>query len=99
MAGPRPGEIERVTAALESMVWQFAYRSDHGTLYTGGLSALEDAFEVLDWEDPHEVDPSNLCDEPGCRRFPTCGTLTPGGYRSTCSVHQPTVEEVSGRHA
>lgn len=93
MADAEPSEIERLTAALESMVWQFAYRSGHGTLYTGGLSALEEAFEVLGWEDPYKVDPSNLCDEPGCRRFPTCGTQTPEGYRSTCSKHRPPIEE------
>lgn len=89
MTATGPSEVERLREALESMVWQFAYRSDHGTLYSGGLSALEEAFEVLDWNDPHKVDPADLCDEPGCRRFPTCGTTTPGGYRSTCSQHRP----------
>jgi hypothetical protein len=52
--------------ALEGMVYQFAYWSDTaGGFCTGGLSALEDAFEVLGWEDPHPV-PEVRCDEPGC---------------------------------
>ncbi len=45
--------------ALEDMVEQFAYSgTDHGKpcLSTGGLSALEHAFGVLGWDDPHVVE-------------------------------------------
>lgn len=31
----------------------------------------------------------NACDEPGCWLSVSCGTPTPGGYRSTCGKHQP----------
>lgn len=44
--------------ALESMVNQFAYRVRRGSpLYfpNGVLSALEEAFETLQWSDPHLI--------------------------------------------
>jgi hypothetical protein len=44
--------VERLEQALESMCWQFAYR-DGDVLGTYGLSALEDAFSALGWDDPH----------------------------------------------
>ena len=56
-------EVQRLTEAnadlreaLVDMCEQFAYSGDDGEgpmLYTGGLSALEDAFTALDWDDPH----------------------------------------------
>lgn len=51
-----PEEIEQ---ALESMVWQFAYRGVKDSklaLFTGGLSALEEAFSALGWDNPHVVE-------------------------------------------
>ena len=72
--------------ALEDMCQQFAYPGEGPVLITGGLSALECAFRVLGWEDPHPV-PERGCDEPGCRRMATCGTPVGGGYRTTCSEH------------
>lgn len=48
-------EIARLREALEDMVYQFAYsRTQDGEVIisTGGLSALEDAFETLGWPDP-----------------------------------------------
>ena len=53
-----------VREVLEHMVHQFAYWSESvGGLGTGGLSALEDAFEVLGWDDPHPV-PGARCQRP-----------------------------------
>ena len=57
--------------ALEDMVWQFAY---HGTknkkpmLHSGGLSALELAFDTLEWNDPHILEDSDgvSCDVENC---------------------------------
>jgi hypothetical protein len=46
---------EQLTDALKDMVWQFAYRgvkSGKENIHTGGLSALELAFDVLGWVDP-----------------------------------------------
>lgn len=82
--------------ALEGMVTQFAYWSESaGGYHTGGLSALEDAFDVLGWDDPHPA-PEARCDEPGCMAQATCGWPTRpggtgpnGGYRRTCGPHMP----------
>jgi hypothetical protein len=49
--------IEELRGAVEDLVCQFAYegqtRSGLPALTTGGLSALENAFAVLGWKDPH----------------------------------------------
>lgn len=42
--------------ALESMVYQFGYEAvkrGRPAIMTGGLSALEEAFEALGWDDPY----------------------------------------------
>jgi hypothetical protein len=89
--------IAELQDGLESMVCQFAYWSEGvGGYTTGGLSALEEAFEVLGWEDPHPA-PDARCDEPGCMKQPTCGTpkyqgvgaADGGEYRWTCLDHRP----------
>jgi hypothetical protein len=79
-------------AALEGMVYQFAHWA-HPGLWTGGLSALEEAFDVLGWDDPHPA-PEQTCDEPGCDGRVSCGwpsrpggTSLNGGYRHTCGEH------------
>ena len=78
---------ERAEAALADMVRQFASWSNKAGGYTtGGLSALEDAFEVLGWGDPHPA-PAAACDEPGCQRQADCGWPSPAGYRHTCGEH------------
>lgn len=48
---------EDLRGALEDMVWQFGYKFNGkgrtaASISTGGLSALEWAFDVLDWDDP-----------------------------------------------
>lgn len=78
-----------VRDALESMVRQFAYWSDSaGGYWTGGLSALEEAFEVLGWSDPQPA-PEVRCDEPGCMKQSSCGWRAPFPvrYRRTCGDH------------
>lgn len=43
---------------IEDLVYQFAYRGTKDgvpVLITGGLSALEGAFAVLGWDDPHPI--------------------------------------------
>jgi len=71
--------------ALEDMANQFAYWG-RGGLHTGGLSALEHAFTVLGWEEPHYVE-GRECDRPGCEAEYTTGTPTPEGYLKLCSHH------------
>lgn len=87
-------ETQRLREALEGMVCQFAYwASPAGGYGTGGLSALEEAFDVLGWDDPHPA-PEARCDEPGCMERADCGWPTRpggtglnGGYRRTCFEH------------
>ena len=86
--------LAALRAALEDMVRQFAYWSNSaGGIYTGGLSALEEAFDVLGWDDPYPL-PDRRCDEPGCMEDGTMGWPTRpggtglnGGYRTTCWGH------------
>lgn len=87
----------RLREALEDMCHQFAYWGNPG-LSTGGLSTLEDAFDVLGWDDPHPC-PRQTCDEPGCAGRVTCGwptrlggTSVNGGYRRTCGPHMRAAE-------
>ena len=80
--------------ALEDVINQFAcWSTKHGGSHsTGGLSALEHAFGVLGWDDPHKAPKSLVCDEPGCKERSTCGTPTKDGYRRTCNKHWPQKE-------
>jgi hypothetical protein len=63
--------MSKYKEALESMVWQFGYRgiSDgKSAICNGGLSALEEAFEALGWDNPHYIEDINgcICDVEGC---------------------------------
>lgn len=83
--------MEEYREALDSMVRQFAYRGvNHGVpvLYTGGLSALEEAFGVLGWPDPYPV-PDDKCEVEGCPEHATCGRLAKdkNKYLRICSKH------------
>lgn len=60
--------------ALESMVWQFGYRSvveGRRCISCGGLGALEDAFDALGWSDPHYTDEGG-CEVAGCAQWADC---------------------------
>ena len=57
--GLQPSELlqqrDELREALAEMVWQFGYRSTYEgreSLHTGGLSALESAFDALGLSDP-----------------------------------------------
>jgi len=57
--------------SLESMVWQYGFRGVRDgkpVIHTGDMSALEEAFEALGWEDPHPVPDVDglVCDVEGC---------------------------------
>lgn len=79
--------VREAREGLEDMVRQFAYWSESaGGYWTGGLSALEGAFEILGWSDPQPA-PEARCDEPGCMKQRTCGIPTEAGYRSVCGDH------------
>lgn len=87
MSGGKMKEKE----ALEGMVWQFGYRTVHDgkpNINTGGLSALEDAFEVLGWEDPHYLPEEGCtCEVVGCMEPDICGTHWGELYLRLCSKH------------
>lgn len=78
--------------ALEGMIWQFAHRGTKNgkpIIWTGGLSALEDAFEVLGWDDPHylPIEEGYCCEVKGCVEQDTIGTFWDGLYLRVCSTH------------
>ncbi len=86
-------KVECILTALEDMVYQFGYDTvvdGYPALTTGGLSALEEAFEVLGWTDPYVVPNPIWCDAPVVPRCPnrtTSGTPTPNGYKRYCREH------------
>ena len=77
--------------ALEEMVWQFGYRSVHNgkpAIHTGGLSALESAFDTLGWDDPHYLPEEGCtCEVVGCMEADTCGVHWGELYLRLCSEH------------
>lgn len=83
----RLDNLRELREALEGMVRQFGYYGN-GAYHTGGLSALEYAFDKLGWSDPH-LEPEDACDEPGCGERATCGVPVQDGYRRTCGLHVP----------
>lgn len=86
---------QELREALEGMCRQFAFWSK-GSLWHGGLSALEEAFDVLGWGDLHPC-PDMQCDEPGCTEQATCGVPTPEGYRHMCSKDAQKYREKEGK--
>ena len=64
--------------ALESMIFQFGYRGvkkNKPMIWTGGLSTLEEAFDVLGWDDPHYLpEQGYTCEVIGCMEQDTAGT-------------------------
>lgn len=80
-----------IREALEGMIYQFGYRTVYKgkpALITGGLSALECAFEALGWEDPHAIkEKGNTCEIEGCMNEICCGQKWDDLYLSMCSDH------------
>ena len=84
--------MNRIREALEEMVWQFGYRgvkNNKPMIWTGGLSALEEAFEVLGWDDPHYLPDAEgyCCEVEGCVEPDTCGLHWGDLYLRVCSKH------------
>jgi hypothetical protein len=82
---------EKLREALEDMAFQFSYRSTHNNrpnLITGGLSALESAFNALGWDDPHPLpEEGNTCEIKGCMNEPTSGQHWGKMYLNLCYKH------------
>jgi hypothetical protein len=92
---PERGSEMLLQDTIEDLVRQFAHQvvSDGVPAYsTGGLSALEDAFDVLGWDDPHPA-PEMACQHPGCSQWATCGTPTDDGYKRLCSAHYQSLQQ------
>lgn len=54
-----PATADELRETVEDLVLQFAYPTTKNgvpVLTTGGLSALEGAFAVLGWDDPHVLE-------------------------------------------
>ena len=86
--------MKKYREALEEMVWQFAYKgvkNGKSVLHTGGLSALENAFEALGWSDPYYTGDLEgvICDVKGCAEFATSGGMNwhDKGYWRLCHIH------------
>jgi hypothetical protein len=80
---------EDLLECIEMLVSQFAYCCDGptGPMYTTAkLGALDFAFEILGWEDPHPC-PEKKCEFKDCTQRATCGIPTPDGYKRVCSDH------------
>jgi hypothetical protein len=82
----KDAEIKALRDTVRNLIIQFGSYNNKGGIGTSGLSALEDAFDALGWDDPHEI-PEMTCDEPGCKKHITCGWPSPIGYRRTCGDH------------
>lgn len=87
-------KTDHTREALESMVWQFGYhgtKDDNPTIWTGGLSALEEAFDALGWDDPHILEDNDgvSCDVEGCYgEICASGTAwRDTGYWQCCMEH------------
>ena len=83
---------------LEDLVNQFAYEGKPvngvASITPGGSSALQWAFKVLGYLDPHPM-PHKQCQATGCTAHATCGTPTPGGYKRLCATHYALTPEPS----
>jgi hypothetical protein len=89
MADDWQAEAARYREALEDIAWQFAYpgsKDGRLVLSTGGLSALESAFEALGWPDPKPC-PERECEAVDCYKEATTGTPTDDGYKRLCFDH------------
>lgn len=83
--------INKYKEALESMIFQFGYygtKNNKPIIYTGGLSALEEAFEALGWEDPHYMNDTSIeCDIKGCHEWRSPQIVWDGIYVLICRKH------------
>lgn len=88
---------QRLEEALRDMVGQFAYtgqgKRGRAVMHTGGLSALEHAFSVLDMDDPTYT-PWAECEVKGCYKHTSAGVPTElDAYRSVCGDHYQIIDK------
>jgi DNA repair exonuclease SbcCD ATPase subunit len=79
--------VTDLAVCITDLLSMFAYRlDDPPRISTGGLSVLEDAFEILGYDDPHPI-PERQCQFEGCTKTATSGTPTKNGYMRVCLKH------------
>lgn len=82
-------EVGEMREFTRDVAYQFGYYCQNGgrlCITHGGLSTLEQAFDILGWENPHPV-PECECEIDGCHEHATCGALTNDGYKRMCGRH------------
>jgi len=82
-------EVDTMREFASDVAYQFGYYGQYkGRLHIhhGGLSTLEEAFDILGWENPHPV-PECECEIDGCHEHATCGATTKDGYKRMCGKH------------
>lgn len=82
-------EVAELREFAKDVAYQFGYYCQcNGGLHIthGGLSTLEQAFDILGWENPHPV-PECECEIDGCHEHATCGAPTNDGYKRMCGKH------------
>lgn len=82
-------EVGEMREFARDVAYQFGYYCQNGgrlCITHGGLSTLEQAFDILGWENPHPV-PECECEIDGCHEHATCGALTNDGYKRMCGRH------------
>ncbi|MBC8274801.1 MAG: hypothetical protein H8E40_07530 [Chloroflexi bacterium] len=93
-------KVNKYKDALQDMVWQFGFRGTKEgkpIIWTGGLSALEGAFEALGWEDLHYLPDAEgyCCEIKGCVEPDTSGLRWGGLYLRLC--HEHTKQQFEGK--
>lgn len=82
-------EVSDMREFAEDVAYQFGYYCQYGGrlhITHGGLSTLEQAFDILGWKNPHPV-PECECEIDGCHEHATCGAPTNDGYKRMCGRH------------
>ena len=79
-------KLTELEECLKSVAYQYGVIV-HGQLSSGFLSAMEEVFEQLGWDDPCPAPDHMICDEPGCLKAVSSGWPSDKGYRHTCSDH------------
>jgi hypothetical protein len=87
------GKIKKqnMKEVIEDLIYQFAYHEvidGKPALYAGGVSALERAFDALEWDNPHFIqEEGNTCEIEGCMEEPSSGQTWGDCYLSLCLKH------------
>jgi hypothetical protein len=82
-------EVNEMREFARDVAYQFGYYCQNGGrlhITHGGLSTLEQAFDILGWDDPHPV-PECECEIDGCHEHATRGAPTADGYKRMCGRH------------